>query len=135
MGNKRLIEQKIGKKIKLLRKYRGLSQIELAERVGISFQQIQKYEKGSSSISVNRLYQISRTLGVPAIDFFEEETAPKLSDNSGNYASGSKALFAMEALSVEEVNFLKLFRTIKNKKVRQGILKQLQGISEIECRE
>ena len=128
------MEQKIGQKIKLLRKYCGLSQIELAERVGISFQQIQKYEKGISKISVSRLAQISQSLGVPITDFFEEEMVPNLSDCSKKYASGGKSPLAMSPLTTEEINLLKLFRTTQNKNVRQGILKQLRGVAEIEQR-
>jgi len=128
------MEQKIGQKIKLLRKYCGLSQIELAERVGLSFQQIQKYEKGISKISVSRLYQISQSLGVSITEFFEEEMVPTLSDCSRQYTSGGKPPFAVGPLSTEEINLLKLFRTTQNKNVRQGILKQLRGVAEIEQR-
>lgn len=128
------MEQKIGQKIKLLRKYCGLTQIELAERVGISFQQIQKYEKGISKISVSRLYQISQSLGVSIADFFEEEMVPNLSDSSRPYAPGGKSISAIGPLSTEETNLLRLFRAIKNKNIRQGILKQLRGVAEIEKR-
>ena len=58
------IDKNIGKKIKRIRKALGLSQIALAERIGISFQQIQKYEKGASKISVVRLQQISEALHI-----------------------------------------------------------------------
>ena len=76
-----MINKKIGLKIKQLRKGWGLSQIELAERIGISFQQIQKYEKGATRISVARLQQISEALGVNITLFFEEEQRPlKVSD-------------------------------------------------------
>ena len=127
-----MINKKIGQKIKLLRKHYGLSQIELAERIGISFQQIQKYEKGSSKISVSRLQQISEALAAPIMTFFEEEPSFKLSDSSRKYMPGEKPLSAIEGLSAEEINLLKLFRMTNNKKVKEGILKQLQGVAELE---
>lgn len=127
-----MIEQRIGKKIKVLRKYFGLSQIELAEKIGISFQQIQKYEKGSSKISVSRLHQISEALGIPITAFFEEDAVPRLSDVSEEYGSTKRAPSTIDALSTEEINLLKLFRMTKNKRIREGILKQLQGVAELE---
>ncbi|MCK4486139.1 MAG: helix-turn-helix transcriptional regulator, partial [Desulfobacterales bacterium] len=81
-----MLDKKIGLKIKQIRKSWGLSQIELAERIGISFQQIQKYEKGSTRISVMRLQQISKALGVNITAFFEEgKRAPQVSDLALRY--------------------------------------------------
>ena len=88
-----LIDKKIGQKIRQMRKGWGLSQSELAERIGISFQQVQKYEKGSTRISVMRLLQISEALGVRITAFFEEgEGIPKVSDFASKYASGATPL-------------------------------------------
>ncbi len=75
--SRKMIEKKIGEKIRELRKKKGLSQIELANRIGISFQQIQKYEKGLSKISISRLYQISDALGVDINYFFQENLLAK----------------------------------------------------------
>jgi len=125
-----LIEKKIGLKIKQIRKNWGLSQSELAERIGISFQQIQKYEKGLTRISVMRLQQISKALGVNITAFFEEgEMIPKVSDLALKYTPGGAPF---QPLNKEEITLLKLFRRTSNKKVRAGILKQLQGIVELE---
>lgn len=128
-----MIDKKIGQKIKRIRKSWGFSQIELAERVGISFQQIQKYEKGLTRISVMRLQQISEALGVNISSFFEEgEKTPKVSDFPLTYTPGSTAPETFQPLNKEEINLLKLFRKTRNKKVREGILKQLHGIVELE---
>ena len=128
-----MIEKKIGLKIKRIRKSWGLSQSELAERIGISFQQIQKYENGSTKISVMRLQQISEALGVNITAFFEEEEKiPKVSDSTLRYTLGGAYPETFQPLNKEEITLLKLFRKTRNKKVRAGALKQLQGIVELE---
>ena len=128
-----LIDKVIGQKIRELRNRWGLSQSELAERIGISFQQIQKYEKGSSRISVMRLRQIAEALGVKLTSFFEEdETIPKVKDFSLKYTPDEAIPESFQPLDREEITLLKLFRKIKNQKLREGVLKQLRGIIELQ---
>ncbi|CAD7770162.1 MAG: helix-turn-helix protein [Candidatus Methanoperedenaceae archaeon GB50] len=61
----------IGARIRLFRKQKNLTQMQLAERVGVSFQQIQKYEKGRDRICVERLQQIARAMGIPISYFLQ----------------------------------------------------------------
>ena len=130
---KQLINKKIGEKIRLLRKSWGLSQLELAEKIGISFQQIQKYEKGATRISVMRLYQISEALGADITQFFDEgEKGLKLSDASLKYTSRGDDLNILQPLNKEEITLLKLFRKVDNSKLRESIFKQLRGIIDLE---
>lgn len=120
-------------RIKQIRKSRGLSQIELAERVGISFQQIQKCEKGVARITVFRLQQVSEALGIHIIDFFKEgEFVSKVSEPVLEYTPGETPLEYFQLLNKEEVTALKLFRKIRNKKLREGLLKQIRGVIELE---
>ena len=60
----------IGKKIRMLRLERGLSQSALAEGIGLTFQQVQKYEKGTNRVSAGRLQQIADLLNVPVTFFY-----------------------------------------------------------------
>jgi transcriptional regulator with XRE-family HTH domain len=127
------IDKKIGKKIRQIRKALGLSQIVLAERIGISFQQIQKYEKGASKISVFRLQQISAALDTNINTFFEaKESALQVSGPTLKYDPTESSTHTPSLLNAEEATFLKLFRKLKNKKFREGILRQLKGIIELE---
>ena len=130
-----MINKKIGNRIKQIRNSWGLSQLELAERIGISFQQIQKYEKGATKISVVRLYQISEALGVDILDFFKGlEKGVKLSDVSFSYSHNGNNLNKLKPLDKEEIVLLKLFRKIGNKKLRASVLNQLRGIIELETK-
>ena len=62
-----------GNRLRELRLLRGLTQMALAERVGVTFQQIQKYENGSNRLSASRIAQIARALDVRPAYFFEEK--------------------------------------------------------------
>jgi transcriptional regulator with XRE-family HTH domain len=65
------VDVHVGARLKMLRVQRGLSQTAVAEGVGLTFQQIQKYENGSNRISASRLVEFARALGVPIRAFFE----------------------------------------------------------------
>ncbi len=66
------IDIHVGARLRLRRTLLGLSQEKLGEAVGITFQQLQKYERGSNRISASRLFNLSQVLGVPVSYFFEE---------------------------------------------------------------
>jgi transcriptional regulator with XRE-family HTH domain len=74
---KKSIDEVIGGKIRELRKTKGLSQMKLADMVGVSYQQIQKYERASGNISVERLEQLSKAFKVPITTFFNADTTKK----------------------------------------------------------
>jgi transcriptional regulator with XRE-family HTH domain len=65
------VDAHVGKRIRHRRWMIGMTQQQLAERVGIKFQQIQKYETGMNRVSASRLWDISETLGVPVAFFYE----------------------------------------------------------------
>ena len=66
------VDVHVGQRLRMRRTLLGMSQEMLAERLGISFQQLQKYEKGSNRLSASRLFELSRILEVPVSFFFEE---------------------------------------------------------------
>jgi transcriptional regulator with XRE-family HTH domain len=65
------VDVHVGRRVRLGRFARGVSQQQLAESVGVSFQQIQKYETGDNRVSASRLWDIAKALGVPVSFFFE----------------------------------------------------------------
>ena len=69
------IDVAVGARIRLLRKVRGLSQQALAEAAGVTFQQIQKYERGANRVSASMLARIAKTLSVPVAEMFGENAA------------------------------------------------------------
>jgi transcriptional regulator with XRE-family HTH domain len=73
MGSKKpdLIDIEVGQRIRIQRLAAGLSQSELAARIGVTFQQVQKYEKGANRVGAGRLTKIARVLNVPVSSFFD----------------------------------------------------------------
>ena len=63
----------VGKRVRLRRLQLSLSQTELAQKLGLTFQQVQKYEKGTNRVSCSRLSEISEVLDVPITFFFSEK--------------------------------------------------------------
>jgi transcriptional regulator with XRE-family HTH domain len=111
-------QKKIEGIVRHIRKARGISQMDLAERVGVSYQQIQKYEKGVDNLSIKRLGQIAQALNVPITVFFppEKETA-------------CEPLAPYGKLTDEEQFLLHSFRSIKDRIVRKAVLDFLKNLS------
>jgi len=84
--NPTVVDVAVGRNVRVWRMARGLSQTELANRVGVTFQQVQKYEAGANRISMGRLKRIARVLGVHLTtlfqDSYEAEKNPALLDAS-----------------------------------------------------
>ena len=66
------IDMAVGTRIRTYRKALGMSQTELAERIGVRFQQIQKYENGSNRVAASRLWKIADALGISIVALFED---------------------------------------------------------------
>src|ERR1700761_1508646 len=75
------IDAQVGNRVRIRRMLIGMSQERLGDLLGLTFQQVQKYEKGVNRIGAGRLYEVSRILGVP-IDFFYDGVA-QLDEKSG----------------------------------------------------
>lgn len=89
------VDVHVGKRIRHRRWMVGMTQQQLADSVGIKFQQIQKYETGMNRVSASRLWDIARTLGVTIGFFFEG-----LSDEGGEAAANSDILANKEAMEL-----------------------------------
>ena len=98
-GGSHPIDVHVGSRIRLRRTLLGLSQEKLGEMIGLTFQQVQKYERGSNRVGASRLFDLSRVLDVPMAFFFEEMDDSKPSrpgrrrgageERSGYTASGT----------------------------------------------
>ena len=73
-GTPHPVDVHVGQRLRLRRKLAGLSQTELGEKIGVTFQQLQKYESGANRTSASRLFDLSRVLDVPVSYFFDEMT-------------------------------------------------------------
>ena len=104
----------------------GLSQEKLADAIGLTFQQVQKYEKGTNRVSASRLQQISGALGVP-IDFFYGDGAP--TDEVGGFADSAKSSYEADMMTSDGLKLLKAFNAIQDPQTRKRILELAQTLS------
>lgn len=93
------IDLYVGRRVRQLRKNRKLTQTELGTLIGVSFQQIQKYERGTNRISVSMLFRIARGLHTPLGDFFAglPETGRAANDLDTDLAAQSPDLGLIDA--------------------------------------
>ena len=121
------IDVHVGSRIRLRRNMLGLSQERLGESLGITFQQIQKYEKGTNRIGASRLQHIAQVLEVPVSFFFED--APGSSTETG-FAESRPAAFVTDFLtSTEGLQLNKAFVRIKDAKVRRRIVELVRAVA------
>lgn len=101
--------------------------MELAERIGVSYQQVQKYENDRSQITLQRLYIIAGALQTSVLSFLTDRNVARLSEKSAPYRPGAGP---GGFISKEERRFLQLFSGIRSPKVKRGILGLLESIVE-----
>ncbi|WP_031230837.1 helix-turn-helix domain-containing protein [Asticcacaulis sp. YBE204] len=94
------IDVYVGERIRMRRKFLGLSQEALANSLGLTFQQVQKYERGSNRISASKLYQTARTLQAPISYFFEGVDAEVHAETSVGEASVHSFLATGEGIEL-----------------------------------
>ena len=99
----------LGKKLRMRRLSLGLTQTKVAQAINVTFQQIQKYEKGTNGVSSNRLMQLAQFLKVPIIYFFEDFKQFKDINNSEevnddlNYSFLSRTFTSLSRVQKEKI--------------------------------
>ena len=115
------IDIHVGSRVRLRRMMLGMSQEKLGENLGITFQQIQKYEKGTNRIGASRLQNIATSLKVPVSFFFED--APGSPDDAAGFGESKPTSYVVDFLSSSEgLSLNKAFVRIREPKVRKRIV-------------
>jgi len=123
----RPVDLQIGNCVRFHRMLIGMSQERLGDLLGLTFQQIQKYEKGVNRISAGRLFELARIFNVPIGSFYKEANAVTRQPD----AAGSPGTAGMEfASSGEGVQLSLAFMRIKSNKVRRHVLELVKGLTE-----
>ncbi|KQV65265.1 helix-turn-helix transcriptional regulator [Rhizobium sp. Root1220] len=118
------VDVHVGKTIRIKRLMRKVSQTELGDRVGVTFQQIQKYEKGSNRVSASMLVEIAGALDVDVRTFFEDMAHGTANDNP----TPSEEF----VVSRDGVLLNAAFLSIKNEQIRKKIVKLVQAIATMD---
>jgi transcriptional regulator with XRE-family HTH domain len=122
-------DKHVGARVRMRRLMLGMSQQKLAAGLGLTFQQVQKYEKGTNRISASRLQQIGNILQAPVSFFFEGAPQPRGAQGSSATASPE---YVTEFLSTPQgLKLLRAFMRIRNGKLRRSVVQFVQDISQL----
>ncbi len=123
------IDIHVGARLRMRRVLQGMSQENLGERLELTFQQVQKYEKGANRVSASRLYQIGEILKVPVEFFFEGLPDPSTSGGTEGFAEVSSEAPLMDFLSSSEgIQLNKAFAEIRGSEVRRKLIELARAI-------
>ena len=127
------IDLHVGSRVRMRRMLLGMSQEKLGEALGVTFQQVQKYEKGMNRIGASRLQDIAKILDAPPSFFFENAPTAGGEPQVGGFAESKSAGFVVEFLStVEGLQLNKAFASITDPKVRKRIVDLVVAIAASE---
>ncbi len=123
------IDVHVGSRVRLRRMLLGMSQEKLGEHLGLTFQQIQKYEKGINRIGASRLFDLAKVLGVP-VQFFYEELPSADAGAASGFGERPAESYAVEFLgSREGLELNKAFARITDPRVRRSIVELVRAFA------
>ena len=124
-GNPHPVDVHAGARLKQRRKLLGITQTNLGDAIGLTFQQVQKYERGANRISASRLYDLARVLDVP-VNFFFEDMPPEITTISPATKRRGKAKklpsYALDPMAKREtLELMRAYYKIEDADVRNGV--------------
>ncbi len=126
------VDVHVGSRVRYRRMIIGMSQEKLGEKMNLTFQQIQKYEKGTNRIGASRLFQLSKILEVPVGYFFEDAFANSAPSNplQGMREPEQEAVLLDFLNSREGLDLNRAFAKIHDPKVRRRVIDLVRALSE-----
>ncbi len=119
------VDVHVGKRVRMRRLMVGISQTELGEAVGVTFQQLQKYEKGVNRLGAGRLQQVAKALKVPVSFFFEDPLEPGVETKAGHLSQDFVSDFLTTA---EGLALSRAFMRIRDPRTRRSVVKLVEDI-------
>lgn len=116
------VDVHVGNRVRMRRMLLGMSQERLGELIGLTFQQIQKYEKGANRVGASRLFQMSAALSVPIQYFFDDLQLGVRQSQPGFAEAGPEGEIAEFLSTREGVELYRAFVRIQDPKVRRSII-------------
>ena len=126
------VDRHVGSRVRMRRIMLGMSQEKLGEALGLTFQQVQKYEKGTNRISASRLQHISHILQVP-VPFFFEGAPHQPGQPRGAGGPASPAYVSEFLSSTDGLALVKAFTKIKEAKLRRRVVQLVEEIAGDEA--
>lgn len=124
------IDVHVGKRLRLRRTILGMSQEAIGSAIGVSFQQIQKYERGINRMGASRLFEFSKILDIPVSYFFEEYQVPKDHSAMGMAEDAPPAFEHEDPLaSRETLEMMRAYYQIPSKSVRRRVFELIKTLA------
>ena len=120
----RPVDAHVGARVRLRRTMLGMSQEKLAQALGLTFQQVQKYERGTNRVGSSRLYELSKILDVPIQFFFDEmpaEIAATARGANGGFAEAAADYQPDTLAKRETLELVRAYYRIKSPRVRKKV--------------
>ena len=122
------VDKFVGSRVRMRRMMLAMSQEKLADALGLTFQQVQKYEKGTNRVSASRLQAISQILEVPVHFFFDG--APHSGKGAQGFADSPSPTYVTDFLTTSDgLALVKAFVRIKDAAVRRSIVRMVEAIT------
>lgn len=123
-------DKHVGARVRMRRMMLGMSQEKLGDALGLTFQQVQKYEKGTNRIGASRLQQIAQILQVPVAFFFEGAPSPQTSGRHEGMAEAPSPAYVSDFLATSDgLALTKAFMRIDDSKLRRRIVDLVEQIA------
>lgn len=123
-----LVDLHVGARVRMRRKFLGMSQEVLAGAIDLTFQQVQKYERGSNRISASKLYEIAKVLKAPVAYFFEGLGEGEQAE--GFSESQSEQFVHSFLMTTEGIELAEAFPRINNTKLRRRVLELVRALAD-----
>jgi transcriptional regulator with XRE-family HTH domain len=128
------VDKYVGSRVRMRRIMLGMSQEKLGEALGLTFQQIQKYEKGTNRVGASRIQQIAEVLQIPVSFLFEG--GPTCSPGKDNFGEGASPAYVSDFLATSEgLALTRAFTQIADGKLRRSIVDLVEQIASREAPE
>jgi transcriptional regulator with XRE-family HTH domain len=126
------VDVHVGGRIRLRRTLLCLTQMAVAEKLGLTFQQVQKYERGTNRVSSSRLFDLCRIFNVPIAYFFEEMGADVSKQSPGALAGKQSKQIDQgtdPAVARETLDLVRVYYEIPDQRIRQGLTNMIRAIA------
>lgn len=124
------VDVHVGSRVRLRRTLLGMSQDKLGKALRLTFQQIQKYERGANRIGSSRLYQLSQILDVPISFFFDDMPAEVTGKAAGMSESGKQSFEVGQLSRRETLELVRAYYRIKDPAVRKKLFEMVKALGK-----
>jgi transcriptional regulator with XRE-family HTH domain len=129
------VDRHVGLHIRMRRKALGISQEKLAEALGLTFQQVQKYERGANRVSASKLWEIARALKTNVAYFYEgleEDASPEAAPATRGFMGANAQQFL---LTPEGLELAATFPKVRRASLRRKVLDLVRAVAEVDADE